>query len=250
MPVGASIGIAGVAGAAANLIGGQQQAAATKTAAETQADALNSATAEQQAQYQQTRSDLLPYNTAGQTATNSLVAQLPSLTAPITMDEATLRNTPGYQFNLNQGEKSVENSAAARGLGASGAALKGAATYASGLADSTYQNQFANANTNKINTYNILTGTANMGENAAAQTGAYGTQTANQIGANTVNTGTGIAESQTAGGAATAGGITGAANSLVGSLNNYGGYQLANSLVSRGLYGGGVPATGYGGGPY
>ncbi len=59
--------------------------------------------------------------------------------------EAQIEATPGYQFNQTQGQEGVQNSAAARGLSSSGAALKGAATFASGLADSTYQNQYQDA---------------------------------------------------------------------------------------------------------
>jgi len=216
MPIGATIGSA-VIGAGANLLGGNMQASAANNAAN-----LN------EQQYQQTRSDLLPYNKAGQTATNALLKALPSLTAPVTMDEATLRQTPGYQFNLNQGLKSVQNGAAARGLGASGAALKGAAGYATGLADSTYQNQFNNAVTNKLNAYNMLSGVSSLGENAAAQTGAYGTQAAANAGNALTNAGT-----------AQAAGLVGAGNSLVNGLNTYGGYQFAqqNPLLSSGIYG-------------
>ena len=216
MPIGATIGSA-VIGAGANLLGGNMQASAANNAAN-----LN------EQQYQQTRSDLLPYNKAGQTATNALLKALPSLTAPVTMDEAALRQTPGYQFNLNQGLKSVQNGAAARGLGASGAALKGAAGYATGLADSTYQNQFNNAVTNKLNAYNMLSGVSSLGENAAAQTGAYGTQAAANAGNALTNAGT-----------AQAAGLVGAGNSLVNGLNTYGGYQFAqqNPLLSSGIYG-------------
>lgn len=170
----------------------------------------------------------MPYNQAGQTATNALVSALPTLTAPITMDEATLRQTPGYQFNLNQGLKSTQNGAAARGLGSSGAALKGAATYATGLADSTYQNQFNNANTNKLNAYNFLSGVGTMGENAAAQSGQIGATGAANAG-----------NSLIAGGTAQAAGTTGAANSLTNAANSYLGYTLSqqNPLLSAGLYG-------------
>jgi hypothetical protein len=217
MPVGIGLGVAGVASAGANLIGSQTQANAATTAANMQ-----------EQQYNQTRSDLMPYNQAGQTATNMLTQQLPSLTAPITMDEATLRQTPGYQFNLNQGLQSTQNSAAARGLGSSGAALKGAATYATGLADSTYQNQFNNANTNKQNAYNMLSGVSQLGENAAAQTGSIG-----------ANLTTGAANSLTQAGTASAAGLTGASNALTNSMNSYLGYNLAqsNPLMSQGLYG-------------
>ena len=55
-----------------------------------------------------------------------------------------LEKTPGYKFILDQGLKAVQNSYAAQGLGTSGAAMKGAADYAEGLASTTYQNQFKN----------------------------------------------------------------------------------------------------------
>jgi hypothetical protein len=198
-------------------------AGASIMGAKTQADATKDASAQQMAMYKQTRADLSPYNQAGQSATNQLMSQLPSLTAPITMDEATLRNTPGYQFNLSQGLKSTQNSAAARGLGLSGAAMKGAASYATGLADSTYQNQFNNANTNQTNAYNRLMGISSLGENAAAQTGAYGTQTAQSIGNNTIQ-----------GGNAMAAGYLGAANSLNNGVGNYLQYNaLTNGLFTK-----------------
>jgi hypothetical protein len=193
----------------------------------------------QKQQYDQTRQDLLPFTQAGTTATNMLTAQLPQLTSPITMDEATLRQTPGYQFNLTQGLKSVQNSAAARGLASSGAALKGAAGYATGLADSTYQNQFNNALASRQNTYNQLMGVAGLGENAGAQTGQIGTQLAGNAGQATVGAGNAIA-----------GGLTGAANALTNAVGNYSGYQLANALTSQGLYGNGNQNYNFGAGPY
>lgn len=151
------------------------------------------------------------------------MAALPQLAAPITMDEATLEQTPGYQFNLKQGLKSVQNSAAARGLGTSGAALKGAATFATGLADSTYQSQFANANTNKQNAYNFLTGAAGQGENAAAQTGQFATATGQGVAQNTTNAGTALSA-----------GIQGAGNALTTGANTVGGYNFANELLQQG----------------
>lgn len=197
-----------VVGAGASLAGSKKQAKATEKASDSQ-----------MAMYQQTREDLSPYNKAGQAALKTLQGRLNYLTSPIVMDQATLEKTPGYQFNLAQGLKSTQNSAAARGLGNSGAALKGAASYATGLADSTYQQQFANENTNRENAYNRLMGLVQSGQNAAAQTGAYGTQTASSIGANTI-----------AGGTATAAGYTGAANALAGGVNNYMTYNALKGM--------------------
>lgn len=211
MPVGAVIG-AGVVGAGASLVGGVLQSNAT-----------NKATDVQKQMFDTTQRNLAPYLATGADAANKLTAALPSLTAPITMDEATLEATPGYQFNLTQGLKSVQNSAAARGLGTSGAALKGAANYATGLADSTYQQQFANANTNKLNAYNFLTGAANFGSNAAGTSAFAATTTGANIGANTI-----------AGGTALAAGTVGAANSLTNAANTVGGYNYANKLLQQG----------------
>ncbi|MBB3521043.1 DNA transfer protein p32 [Rhizobium sp. BK456] len=201
-----------VVGAGASLAGSSMQAKSTQKASDVQ-----------ERMYQQTREDLLPYNTAGQDATKMLSNRLTELTSPIVMDQATLEKTPGYQFNLTQGLKSTQSSAAARGLGTSGAALKGAATFATGLADSTYQNQFNNANTNQTNAYNRLIGLASLGESAAAQTGAYATQTGQSIGNNLIQ-----------GGNAQAAGINGAANALTNGVNSYASYDY---LKSGGMYG-------------
>ncbi|KAA3504595.1 DNA transfer protein p32 [Rhizobium rhizogenes] len=218
----AAIAVAGVASAGASVVGASKQAKAASKAADSQ-----------MAMYQQTREDLLPYNEAGQLALNQLTGRLDELTSPIPlqlMDQAALEKTPGYQFNLAQGMKGVQNSAAARGLGSSGAALKGAATFATGLADSTYQNQFNNSlskwNTdvaNQNNAYNRLVGLTSLGQSAAAQTGAYATQTGQNVGNSLIQ-----------GGNAQAAGINGAANALSNGVNSYLGY---NYLTKGGMYG-------------
>lgn len=200
-----------VVGAGTSLAGASMQAKSTQKASDVQ-----------ERMYQQTREDLLPYNEAGQDAVGQLRNRLTELTSPITMDQATLEKTPGYQFNLTQGLKSVQNGAAARGLGTSGASLKGAATFATGLADSTYQNQFNNANTNQTNAYNRLMGLASLGESAGAQTGAYATQTGQSIGNNLIQ-----------GGNAQAAGIVGAGNALTNGANSYASYDY---LKNGGMY--------------
>jgi hypothetical protein len=189
-------------------------AGASIMGANAQADAAQASADAQMKMYKQTRADLLPYNQQGQAAGAMLSNRLTELTSPIVMDQATLRNTPGYQFNLSQGLKSVQNGAAARGLGLSGAAMKGAAAYATGLADSTYQNQFNNAQQNQANAFNRLMGVTQLGENAAAQTGAYGTQTAANVGNSLIQ-----------GGNAQAAGYLGAANALTNGVNSYAQYN-------------------------
>lgn len=133
--------------------------------------------------------NLAPYEQLGQLGNTGLTNNLASLTAPINMTQQTLDQTPGYQFNLSQGLKSVQNGQSAMGLGNSGADQKAQASYASGLANSTYQNQFNNAVTNQTNTYNRLLGLTDIGQSAAAGVGAGALQTGASIGSNLMGAG-------------------------------------------------------------
>src|SRR5882724_8856873 len=207
---------AGVLGAGATIFGANKAADAQTAAAQQAANTSLS-------MYNTTRGDLSPYRQIGQTASDQLTSRIGELTSPITMDQATLEKTPGYQFNLTQGQRAVTNSAAARGLVSSGAALKGAATFATGLADSTYQQQFNNAQTNQANAYNRLKALVDTGENASAQTGTAGTAAANTAAGAQIGAG----NAQAAGANATGGAIANTANGI-------GGY-----MAYKGLYGGG-----------
>src|SRR6266571_2086248 len=121
MGIGAAISAVGSVGS--SLI----SAGAAKSAASTQAAAAKYAADLQLQEQNQVRADLNPFRTVGENATNRLAAfnQLPGITTlPPDAENSFLEATPGYQFALSQGLKSTQNSAAARGLGTSGAALK------------------------------------------------------------------------------------------------------------------------------
>src|SRR5882762_11092665 len=212
----------------AGVVGAVATSYAANKAADAQTAAAQQAANTSLSMYNTTRADLSPYRQIGQTASDQLTSRLSDLTSPITMDESTLRNTPGYQFNLTQGLKATQNSAAARGLGTSGAALKGASTFATGLADSTYQNQFNNAVTNQTNAFNRLKGLVDTGENASAQTGSAGTAAANTAAGAQIGAG----NAQAAAANATGGAIANTANGI-------GGY-----MAYKGLYGGGTVGNG------
>lgn len=222
-------------GAVGSIASGVIGANAASSAAKTQAAAANNAANMAQAQYGQTRADLLPYNLAGQFAVNDLVGRLPGLTAPFQMTQANLEATPGYQFTRDQGLKAVQSAAAAKGQGISGAALKGAAQYATGLADANYQNQFNNYQTTQNNAFNKLLGLGSLGESAGAQTG--------NLGLGATNTAT---NALTGGAAASAAGQVGAANALTNSINGLGtagmNYLLLPSLLAKLNAGGGASA--------
>lgn len=209
------------------VIGGAVSAYSANQASNAQQSAAQTAANTAMTQYNTTRGDLAPYRNIGGTAADQLTNRLTDLTSPIVMDQAALENTPGYQFNKTQGLKAVQNAAAARGLGVSGAALKGAATFATGLADSTYQNQFNNAQTNQANAFNRLSSLVNTGENAAAQTGAAGTAAAGTA-----------ASAAIAGGNAQAAGYNAIGTAATNVSNNIGGY-----MAYKGLYGGGASGS-------
>jgi hypothetical protein len=168
----------------------------------------------------------------GSSYINPLKAALsnPTLTQQFSAPtEAEAQATPGYQFTLNQGLKATQNSAAARGLGTSGAALKGASTYATGLADSTYNDVYSRAlqtyNTNyntASNNVNRLQSVVGSGQNAAAGLGSLGAQTANSIG----NTLTSAAN-------ASASGTIGSANALSSGLSSIANGASTYALLSN-----------------
>ncbi|MBJ9964500.1 hypothetical protein [Burkholderia seminalis] len=221
---------------------------AAQDAAQTQADAANNAAALQNQQWQQTQKNLQPYMDLGASYINPLKDALsnPMLTqqfsygdfnAP-TAEQAAA--TPGYQFTLDQGLKSVQNGAAARGLGTSGAAMKGAANYATGLANSTYNDVFNRAlntyNTNlgkaqstfqtnynsAANNVNRLLGVVGNGQNAAATNGSLGAAAAGSIG-NTLMSGAN----------ASASGTVGAANALSNGLSSIGNGAMTYGLLNN-----------------
>jgi len=205
-------------GAGGSLVSGLIGSGAASSAGQAQANAANNAAQVQQNMFNTTQANLQPYMGYGTTAGNQLVSQLGTLTAPFSA--SNVQNTPGYQFDLQQGLEGAQNSAAARGLGLSGAALKGAANYATGLADNTYMNQFNINQANQNNAYNKLMGVTGLGENAAAGLGNIGANTASSIG-NTL----------TSGAAAQAAGTVGSANALSNALNGATNLYTTGSLL-------------------
>lgn len=232
--------VIGGAIAAVGAVGGAViSSSGAKSAASTQAQAAEDAAHLQNDQYNSTQANLKPYMDLGSSyidplknaLANSMLTQ--QFTAPSTADAQA---SPGYQFTQQQGLKAVQNSAAARGLGVSGAAMKGAASYATGLADSTYNDVFNRAlqtfNTNyssAANNVNRLQGIVGSGQNAAATNGSLGAAAVGNIG-NTL----------TSGANASAAGTVGSANAASGALSSIGNNALIYGLTQNNA--GGVPS--------
>ena len=140
-------------------------------------------------------------------------------------DGKDLENTPGYQFQLGQGNQAITNAAAAGRLPGgpqSGAALQEAIKFNQGLAGTRFDTAFAQDQQQKQFTLGSLTGVAGAGQNAAVQQGGFGQNAAAGIAGNTIGAGN-----------AQAAGIVGGANATSQGINNaIGTYQNAQTLRS------------------
>lgn len=205
MPWGAAIAAGGA------IVGGLISSDASTSAANTQANAANQATAAQLQMFDQTRKDLAPYMQQGQIGLdqlNKLIANPNSVTT-----------LPGYQFQLQQGQDAILNGAAAGGL--TGNTLKALSQYGQGLASNYYNTA-----------YSQDLSLANLGQTSAAGVGNIGTSVANSIGQNTIGAGNALAAGQ-----------VGSANAINTGINN----GLQNWLLASALQGGQGSPYGTGG---
>lgn len=241
--------------AAAGLAGTAISAGASGKASSQQSAADMYAAQLQQQRYEETRNDLNPYNVYGQSIlpdyTNFYKTSADQLGQafsaaqdhiPQPMTTAQLEQTPGYQFALSQGLRSVQNSNAAKGLGVSSNALQSAAQYATGLAQQTYGQQFGiqqqiyqdylnqlQAKQGQLATvFNQMASPVSLGESAAAQTGNIG-----------ANLAAGQANALMQAGIAQSAGTTGQANAISSGLNNTANLGLAYLGMQNALNSGG-----------
>ena len=148
---------------------------------------------------------------------------------------AQAEQTPGYQFQLQQGENAIQNAAAARGGLLSGRTLADLNTYAQGTASTNYQNTFNNALTQYQSAYNTFQNNQNNTFNRLAQQQGVGLGAAGTAGQITTGAGQDIASLLAAQGKAAAGGTVGAANAWSGAIPGIsnlasGGYGYLNNL--------------------
>lgn len=133
-------------------------------------------------QYGQTQAYLDPYSDAGKDA----LGQLSDLTKNWqTFDASKLDDDAGYKFRLSEGNKALENSAAAKGSVLSGGQLKALAGYNQGLASQEYQAAYGRFTNDRNTRLGQLSNLAGMGLNASSQqanlSNDYGNSLANLI---------------------------------------------------------------------
>lgn len=203
------------------ITGSNSQAKAAKNAANLQYQASKEATQVQKDMYDQTRKDLMPYADAGKNSLSQLMGQMgPNGYFNQAYNGQDIYSDPSYQFRLNEGLDAVQSGAAAQGGLLSGATLKALQGYGQDMASQEYQNAYNRFNADQTNRYNRLSNIVGLGQNAAAQQGNAGMQTAQAVANNTMSGANAQAAGQIAAGNKTAnnfGSVLSAATSI-GSL--------------------------------
>lgn len=176
-------------------------------------------------------------NTTVTTQPTAVTANTPSVTTPLSQmgnpipgsnvtenpggqpGRYNFMTDPGYGFRFDEGQRAIERSAAARGMGLSGSVLKELSRYGQGIASQEYGN-----------VYGRLAGIANLGQGAS-----------NMYGQAAMGTGQGLANAYGNIGSAQAAGTLGR-NSAYAQMSN-------NLLQGVGMMYGGIPGLGSMGAP-
>ena len=198
MPFGAAL-----IGAGGSILGGILGSNAAQKAAGQQAQATNWATQAQEAEYANTQTNLNPFIGAGQAAIPQLQALYGQLSqpaaqfqapggapaayqapaalniapyqapAPFSFTQQDFQQSPGYQWQLQQGLGAVQNQASASGDALGGNTLKALQTYGTGLANQDWNN--AQNTALQQYTTNAQTGLAGYQTNANTALNQYQT---------------------------------------------------------------------------
>lgn len=179
------------ASAATNLVGSVLGANASQKAAQIQSNAAQNASQLSANMFNVQNAQQAPYRAAGYNSLNQIGSMLPGnymqydasgnpvgvsqgtgyLTHQFNAQDLNANMSPGYAFQLQQGQNANLNAANALGGRVSGNALQGLQNYTQGLAQTNYQNAFNNYQTQRSNIYNTLAGIAGIGQTSQQQTG-------------------------------------------------------------------------------
>lgn len=124
--------------------------------------------------------------------------------------------SPAYQFQMQQGQQGVLNTDSGSQGALSGAALKDLTGYNQNMANTSFNNAFNQYQTQQGNIYSRLSNIANLGQNAASNTGQQGTQLAGNMG-----------QAAIAAGSYQAAGTQAAANAIGNGVSNLGSIYAA-----------------------
>jgi hypothetical protein len=226
------------------------QAQATRDASSTTADATNRATAEQQRQFDLTRSDLAPYRAAGTTALGQLGTGVgdDGTSGPLTrkFSVADFWNDPvvklGYQSGLDLGTKALRNRAPLTTGLDSGAGLKELTQFGTDYTGMKAGDSYGRFVGDQGNQFGRLAALAGIGQTATNTGATVGANISGNIAGTTMAGGTNIANLISAGGNAAAASRIAQGNAFGGGLNSVANWWQSQNMLNR-MYPAGGSAT-------
>jgi hypothetical protein len=238
----------GTAVVASAVIGGVVASDSSRRAGNAQKDAAALASQTELEQHRQNREDMQPWREAGMGALGQMTAGTAAggdFNRDFTLADFT--KDPGYDFRMQQGQRALDSSAAARGGALSGAAIKGSLRYGQDFGSGEYQNAYNRFNNDRTQRFNRLASLAGVGQTATRDVAQQGAQVASNVGNNMTGAGNAQASSYVGQGNA----ISGAANTLGNfAMNRYymsqlpGGASTMPTTPSSGGWTGGWGDTG------
>lgn len=223
------------------VIGGVMNKNAASSAADAQVRSTEAANATQLAMFNQNREDQAPWRDAGVTALGQLTSGTGAggdFNRDFTLADFT--KDPGYDFRMQEGQRGLDASAAARGGALSGAAIKGSTRYNQDYASGEYQNAYNRFNSDRTARFNRLSSLAGVGQTAT-----------NQVNADRTSTGATISNNQVGAGNAQASSYIGQGNAMSGAASSLGNFAMSKYYMNNmPNYGGAgvVPGAGVQGG--
>ena len=176
-----------------------KQSDATKAAASEAAAAARYATDLQKAMFDKQIELQQPWQTAGVNALTRMQGGEFALPESFKYDPNSMYQDPGYAFRMSEGMNALNRSMAAKGLGVSGANVKGALRYGQNLGSQEFGAAYGraldeyNSRLNRANTgYNRLAALSGVGQTATDKVGSA----ASSYGANVGNIAMGNAATQ------------------------------------------------------
>jgi hypothetical protein len=194
--------IGAILGGLASIIGG-------KSAADAQKASANKSLKLQKQVYEKTYADYSPYRDFGKNALGAYSYEMGLGPKPANYTGFT--ETPGYQWQLGQGQDAINAQAGARGGLVSGRTLQDLSTYNQGLASQEYNNWLAR-----------IAGGVDTGMNASGAAAQAGQSYAN-----------GAANSLAARGNASAAGSIGMANAFNDTIGNIAGLSMYQKAMGQ-----------------
>ena len=260
-----SFAIAAIATAGAALVGAGASIYSSGKAADAQREGIAASTAAQQAAADKSiaaqremfdigRADLAPYRQGGVTAQNQLLQVLGiggdtsagnygKYAKDFGMPDFTA--DPGYTFRLDQGMKALNASAAARGMGMSGANIKGATEYGQNMGSQEYENAFKRYQINRAAQLAPLQGLYSGGQAAAAGSAAQAGALGQNLGQTYTNLGQGLGQGAAALGSTNASAYMNTGNALTNALNTGASSYMNYNMMNRMFPGGNSPSNIY-----